>query len=78
MTPEERRARSYAAQALMDDPTLQAGWNDIEAELIAEWAKPTGYDDPRAQAKREAIWLELQVLRKLRQRLASFAGLARD
>lgn len=78
MNQQERRARAYAAQALIADPTLQSGWDELEADLIAEWAKPTGYDDPRAQDKRESIWRELQGLRKLRQRLASFAAQARD
>lgn len=78
MRPEERKARAYAAQALLNDETLQQGWNEIEADLIAEWAKPAGYGDERAKAAREAIWIELQVLRKLRQRLASFSALGRD
>lgn len=78
MRPEERKARAYAAQALLNDETLQQGWNEIEADLIAEWAKPTAYHDERAKAAREAIWIELQVLRKLRQRLASFSAQGRD
>jgi hypothetical protein len=78
VTPEQRRARAYAAQALMDDPTLQAGWDAIEADLIAEWRKPAPWHDDRAKAARERIWTELQMLANLRQRLASFAGQARD
>lgn len=78
MTPEQRRARAYAAQALMNDPTLQEGWGLIEAELIAEWSKPQPWDAPRAVARRESIYAELQMLRRLRQRLANFAGSARE
>lgn len=78
MTPEQRRARAYAAKALIDDPTLQEGWGLIEADIIEEWSKPQPWGDERAKARREAIYIELQVLRRLRQRLASFAGQARD
>lgn len=78
MSPEQRRARGYAAQALMNDPTLQEGWALIEAELIADWSKPMSWDDPRATARREGLYVELQMLRRLRQKLASFAGSARD
>lgn len=78
VTPEARRARAYAAQALLKDETLQGGWTDIEAELIAEWSKPQPWDDDRAKARREGLYVELQMLRRLRQKLASFAGQARD
>lgn len=78
MTPEERRARGYAAQALLDDPTLKAGWEAIEADLIAEMLKPAPWNDERAKLVRERAWVEIQMLRNLRQRLASFAGMARE
>lgn len=78
VTAEQRRARGYAAKALIDDPTLQEGWRLIEAELIEEWAKPASWSDERAKAVREGLYVELQMLRKLRQRLASFAGQARE
>ncbi len=78
MTPEQRRARGYAAQALIDDPTLQEAWKAIEDDLITEWKKPTGFNDERAQAAREGVWREIQTLGKLRQRLASFVGSSRD
>lgn len=74
MTPEQRRARAYAAQALMNDPTLIEGWDSIEADLVAEWAKPQPWGDDRAKDRREGLYVELQMLRRLRQRLASFAG----
>lgn len=78
MTPEARRARSYAAKALLEDETLQGGWKLIETELIEEWAKPAPWDDPRATAKREGLYVELQMLRRLRQKLANFAAQTRD
>lgn len=78
MTPEQLRARGYAAKALLDDQTIQDGWASIEADLISEWMKPAGFNDTRAQEVREGIWREIQTLRKLRQRLASFAGMARE
>lgn len=78
MTPEQRRARGYAAKALMDDPTLQEGWALIEAELTAELLKPAPWSDERAKAVREALWIEIQLLRRLRSKLANFAGQARD
>lgn len=78
MTPEQRRARGYAARALIEDPTLQAGWDILETEIIEDWAKPQSHDDPRAVARREGLYKELQLLRRLRQKLAGFAGAARE
>jgi hypothetical protein len=78
VTPEQRRARAYAAQALMQDPTLIAGWEIIESEIVEDWAKPQPHDDPRAVSRREALYRELQLLRRLRQKLAGFAGQARE
>lgn len=72
MTPEQRRARAYAAKALMDDPTLQAGWADIENDIRAQW------EACRFPRKRDRLWTELRHIRALRQKLASFAGQARD
>ena len=78
MTPEARRARSYVARAMLDDETLQGGWALIEAEIIEEWAKPASWSDPRATAVREGLYVELQMLRRLRQTLANFAAQTRD
>ncbi len=78
MKPEERRARAYAAQALMNDPTLQEGWDSIEADLVEEMLKPAPWNDERAKDARHRVWVEIQMLRNLRSRLASFAGQARD
>lgn len=72
MKPEERRARAYAARALMDDPTLQQGWAEIENELRAQW------EACWLPRKRDRLWNELRHLKGLRQKLASFAGHARD
>ena len=72
MRPEERRARAYAAQALIEDPTLQQGWKQLEDELRDQWERCIM---PR---KRDRIWAELRHVRGLRQKLASFAATARD
>lgn len=72
MRPEERRARAYAAQALMNDPTLQQGWNELEADLRAEW------EACWLPRKRDRIWTQLRHLTALRRKLASFAGQARE
>ena len=72
MRPEERRARAYAAQALMNDPTLQQGWEELENELRAEW------EATLLPRKRDRIWTQLRHLKGLRRKLASFAGQHRD
>jgi hypothetical protein len=72
MTPEQRRARSYAAKALMEDQTLQDGWAQIEDDLRRDWERCIL---PR---RRDRIWNELKHLRALRGKLATFAGQARD
>lgn len=78
MSPDQLKARSYAAKALIDDPTLNEAWKSIEAELIEEWSKPLPWGDTQATAKREAIYAELQMLRRIRQKLSSFAATKRD
>lgn len=72
MTPEAIRARAYAARAMIDDETLKAGWDEIENELRDEWERSVW------PSRRNRIWAELRHIRKLRQRLASFAGQARE
>ena len=72
MTPEQRRARAYAAKSMMDDPILQEGWTLIENELRSEW------EACWLPRKRDRIWAQLRHIKALRQRLASFAGMARD
>ena len=70
MTPEARRARGIAAQALLEDETIKAGWQDIENELHREWENCGRFQ----KRKRETLLNELRHLRALRYRLASYAG----
>jgi hypothetical protein len=72
MTPEARRARSYAAKAMIEDATLQDGWQQIETEMREQWEACLW---PR---KRDRIWAELKHVRALRGKLASFAAQTRD
>jgi hypothetical protein len=72
VTPEQRRARAYLAQSLMRDDVMQQAWAELENELREEWERSFL---PR---KRDRIWNELRHVRRLRQKLASFAGHARD
>lgn len=70
MTPEQRRARGIAAKALLDDETIRAAFEDIDAEIVAEWRRTVW---PWRQRMK---WNELRGLERLRQRLASYAGQA--
>lgn len=72
MSPEERRARAYAAQALIDDPTLKQGWETLENELRNQW------ENCILPWKRTRIWNELRHVKALRQKLAAYASQARD
>lgn len=72
MTPEQRRARAYAAKALMEDVTIQAGWAELENDLRAKWER---CPFPRL---RDRYYNELKHIRGLRGKLASFAGQVRD
>ena len=72
MSPEDRRARGIAAEGLLNDDTLQQGWADIENELRSQW------EACWLPRKRDRIWNELRHLKSLRQKLASYAGHARD
>ena len=72
MTPEARRARAYAARAMIDDQMLQQGWAEIERDLREEW------DACWLPRKRDRIWSQLKHLKALRQRIGSYAGHARD
>lgn len=55
---------------MLDDPTLQAGWTEIEAELRGQW------EACWLPRKRDRIWTELRHLRALRQKLAGYAAQA--
>lgn len=68
MTPEARRARGIAAQALLEDATIQQGWAEIENDLRAKW------ESCILPRKRDRIWNELRHIRALRHKLATFAG----
>lgn len=68
MTPELRRARAYAAKAMLDDATLKQGWEQLEAELREQW------EASWLPRKRDRIWNELRHLKALRQKLASYAA----
>lgn len=72
MTPEQRRARAYAARALIDDETIGAAWTEIENELRDKWER---CPFPRM---RDRYYNELKHIRALRGKLANFAGQARD
>jgi len=72
MTPEARRARGYAAKALMEDPTLQDAWSALEDEIRSQW------ESCWLPRKRDRLWTELRHLKALRQKLANFAGQARE
>jgi hypothetical protein len=72
VTPEQRRARGYAAKALIEDPTLQAGWSELENELREKWERCIL---PRT---RDRIWHELKHVRALRGKLANFAAQGRE
>lgn len=68
MTPEARRARGIAAKMLIEDPTITAAFEDIEADIVNEWRRTLW---PWRQRMK---WNELRGLERIRQRLASYAG----
>ena len=68
MSPEDRRMRGVAAEALLKDETIQQGWAEIEADLRSQW------EACWLPRKRDRIWNELRHLKALRQRLATYAG----
>lgn len=72
MTPEQRKARAYAAKALLDDPTLTQAWTQLENDLRAQW------EAAWLPRKRDRIWTELRHIRGLRQKLTAYAAHARD
>lgn len=68
MTPEQRRARAYAARAMLEDQTLMGGWEEIEADLREQW------EASWLPRKRDRIWSQLRHLKALKQKLEVFAG----
>ena len=53
---------------MIEDETLQAGWAELENELREKW------ENCRFPRVRDRYWNQLQHLRALRGKLASFAG----
>lgn len=68
MTPLQRRARGIAAQAILNDETIQAAWIELEDDLRSQW------EACWLPRKRDRIWNELRHIRALRQKLASYSG----
>lgn len=72
MSPERRRARGYAAKALIEDATLQEAWAELENDLRAQW------EACWLPRKRDRIWTELRHVKALRTKLAGYAAQVRD
>lgn len=72
MSPEERRARAFRVQAMMEDGEISSAFDDIEAEFTEEWKRTS---DP---AQRENLWHAVNVLSLVRQRMANYASAASD
>jgi hypothetical protein len=70
ISKDERRARAIRAKIFTDSDEVKQAFIDIEAEITGDWAKAWL---PR---KREALWLELNAVRKLREKLTVYAGQA--
>lgn len=70
MTKNEREVRGIRARILTNSEEAQQAFADIEADIIAEWQKALW---PRT---RDAKWNELNGLRRLRSRLATYANAA--
>ena len=68
MKPDQRRARGIAAQALLNDATIQMAWDDLESDLREQW------EACWLPRKRDRIWTELKHLKALRRRLASYTS----
>ena len=68
MKPEHRRSRGIAAQAILNDATIQGAWAELEADLRDQW------EACWLPRKRDRIWNELRHLKALRARLASYTS----
>jgi hypothetical protein len=68
VSPELRRARAYAAKALLEDATIKQGWEQLETELREQW------EACWLPRKRDRIWSQLRHIKALRQKLASYAA----
>lgn len=68
MTPEQRKSRGIAARALLGDDTIREGWAEIENSIRDEW------ENCILPRKRDRLWAELRHIKRLRHRLAIYAG----
>jgi len=68
VTPEQRRARGIATRILIDDPNVKEAFDQIEADVMAQWGRTVWWP------KQRRLWHDLQAVRRLRQTLASFAA----
>lgn len=72
MTPEERRARAFRVQALMEDGDLNAAFDSVKADMMAEWERT------HDASERENLWRAVNTLNLVRARLASMMSGAND
>ena len=72
MSPEERRARAFRVQAMMEDGEINTAFNDIEQEFMDEWKRC------HTAEERENLWRAVKVVSLVRQRLANYASAASD
>lgn len=68
MTPQERRARAFRIQAMMEDGEINAAFDEVKAEFVAEWQRT--FD----AGERENLWRAVRVLELVRQRMASWGA----
>jgi hypothetical protein len=68
VTPEQRRARGIAAEVLLNDDTIKAAWAELENDLRSQW------ESCWLPRKRDRIWSQLNHVRALRAKLASYAS----
>lgn len=69
MTPEQRRGRALRVSAMMEDGDLKSAFDDVEADLTAEWQRC--FD----AVERENLWRAQNVLRMIRTKLTQFGSL---
>ena len=72
MSPEERRARAFRVQAMMEDGEITAAFNDVELEFTEEWKRAATTEE------RENLWRAIKVVSLVRQRLANYASASSD
>lgn len=72
MSPEERRARAFRVQAMMEDGEITTAFDDIELEFTEEWKRAQSTDE------RENMWRAIKIVSLVRQRLANYASAASD